>query len=119
MIIRENTSEPPKGTVIKGAISEKIADLQKRGYKIMFTREATCLYCIELNRWITTDSFTVDECYHFEDASNPDRDRLLYAISSTHGFKGFLIDASFVYKDNISKEMARKLIFDYSLAGQE
>lgn len=55
------------------------------------------------------ENFTVDESYYFEEMINPDADRMLYAISLLHGGKGFLIDTSNVYMDNISREMAQRL----------
>lgn len=118
MILQAQEIKPLQGITRTGSIGEMVADLKKRGYQFMFIREADCLYCIELGRWITADGFMVDECYHFEDVSNPDRDRLLYAISSTQRLNGFLIDANFVYQDNISLEMAQKLAFDYSIPAE-
>jgi hypothetical protein len=100
------------------SISETLAGLKKRGYQLKFRREATCIYSVELNHWITPDSFIVDEYYHFEDSSNIDRDRTLYAISSTQGLKGFLADTCFAYEDNISPEMLQKLNPEYILSGE-
>jgi hypothetical protein len=91
------------------SIRERVADLRSRGYQLQFRREATCLNCIELSCLITPDSFNVDEYYHFEDASNTDKERVLYAVSSIQGLKGFFVDACFVYEDNISPELAQKL----------
>ena len=91
------------------SINDIVADLKSRGYQLEFRREATCVYCIEFNCWITPDRFLVDEYYHFEDTSNTDRERTLYAISSIQGLKGFLVDTCFVHEDNISPEMEQKL----------
>lgn len=96
------------------AIGQIVTVLKKRGYQLKFRREATCVYCIELNHWIAPESFIVDEYYFFEDTSNTDRNRTLYAISSTQGLKGFFVDTCFVYEDNISREMAQKLKLEYS-----
>ncbi len=90
-------------------LGEIVADLRRRGYELKFRREAACLNCIELSCLVTPDSFSVDECYHFEDASNTDRERMLYAVSSIQGLKGFFVDACLVYEDNISPEMLQKL----------
>jgi hypothetical protein len=89
-----------------------------RGYELKFRREATGLNCVDMSCLITADNFSVDEYYHFEDPSNTDRERTLYAVSSVQGLKGFLVDACFVYEDNISPEMARKLSWDQSHAKQ-
>lgn len=100
------------------SVSKTVADLKDKGYHLMFRRETTCLYCMELNRWITPDSFMVDEYYHFEDNTNPDADRTIYAISTTEGLNGFLIDSCLAYEDNISPEMNEKLKFEYVLENQ-
>ena len=115
MLLQKNTITPLPQAAKGWSINEVLADLKTRGYRLMFRREPTCLYCIELNRWIKADNFIVDECYHFEDAFAPDMDRLLYAISSTQNIKGFLVETNFVYQDSTSLEMAQKLQFDYSL----
>lgn len=89
-------------------ISKTLALLKKRGYQLNFRREATCLHCFEPDRWIAPESFVVDEYHHLEDI-HPDGDRTIYAITTSHGDKGFMVDTCFVYEDNISPEMFRKL----------
>lgn len=90
-------------------IVETLNELKRKEYKLKFRRETTCLYCLELHLWILPDDFTVDASYHFEELSDPDADRILYAISSVEGIKGFLVDTCNVYADNISPEMMEKL----------
>jgi hypothetical protein len=89
-------------------LGKTLSSLKEKGYNLMFRREATCLYCIELDWWITPDSFIVDKQYHLGDV-NPDGERTVYAISTMKGLKGFLVDTCFVYEDNISLEMQQKL----------
>lgn len=91
------------------SIRKTITELRGRGYQQTFRREATCLICVETNDMVKPDGFEVDECYHFEDATNTDRERMLYAISCIPGFKGILVEPCFVYEDNISHEMLQKL----------
>jgi hypothetical protein len=90
-------------------ITETLDELKRKNYKLMFRREPGCLYCFDLNQWIMPEDFTVDESYYFEKPETPDADRILYAISSAQGRKGFLMDTCNVYADNISPEMMRKL----------
>lgn len=71
------------------SLNEIVADLKSRGYQLKFRREATGLNCVELSYLITPHSLRVDEYYHFEDASNTDRERTLYAVSSIQGSKVF------------------------------
>lgn len=90
-------------------ITESLNKLKKKEYTLKFRREATCLYCFQLQEWIKPEDFTVDKYYYFEDILNPDEERMLYAISLARGGKGFLIDTCNVYVDNISTEMMKKL----------
>ena len=90
-------------------ITETLIELKRKGYKLKFRREAACIYCFEWQQWIMPANFTVDESYFFEEIENADAGRKLYAISLLQGGKGFLIDASNVYMDNISPEMAQRL----------
>jgi len=93
-------------------ITEMLNTLKRKEYNLKLRREATCLYCFELQRMIMPEYFTVDESYYFEVTFNPDADRVLYAISLSQGLKGFLIDTCNVYADNISYEMVQKLKLD-------
>lgn len=97
------------------SISQTLAGLRNQGYQLSFRREATCIYCFELQEWIMPEDFTVDESYYFEDIINPDADRILYAISLSKERRGFLIDACNVYSDNISYELEQKLQREYPL----
>jgi len=99
------------------SLAETLEDLKTRGYQLQFRREATCLFCHELNQWVTPESFVVDEYYHFEDAASIDEARTLYAITSGEGQKGFLVDTCLVYEDNISPEMTQKLRWEYEVPG--
>jgi hypothetical protein len=44
--------------------------------------------------------------------TNPDDSSVLYAIASTGGLKGLLVDAYGVYSESISQEMIKKLQID-------
>ena len=95
--------------LVFSSIIARLAQLKEKDYLVKFKREATSLFCFELNQWIRPDNFTVDESFYFREISNPDADRMLYAISLPQGVKGFLVDTCGVYADNISPEMMQKL----------
>ncbi len=95
------------------SIRQRLESLKTRGYRLTFRREATCLYCFELQEQLTPNEFSVDQTYYFEDLVNPDADRIIYAISLLNGRKGYLIDACNVYSDNISYELELKLHWQY------
>jgi hypothetical protein len=90
-------------------ITEAINKLRKKGYKLKFRCEATCLYCFELRKRIMPEDFTVDGDYYFEDLLNPSAERMLYAISLSQGGKGVLIDTCDVDMDDINPEIMCKL----------
>jgi len=86
-----------------------VNELKRKGYKLEFRREATCIYCFQWQQWIMPANFKVDESYYFEVVTDPDADRTLYAISLSQGGKGLLIEVCNVYMDNISPEMMLQL----------
>lgn len=88
---------------------EALNDLKKRGYEADFTTDTVCLYCGDLDIRLNPEEFNVDEVYRFEGDSNPDDSAVLYAITSTQGVKGVLVDSYGAYSDNLSFEMAKKL----------
>ena len=92
------------------SVGQAVSDLKNNGYSTEFRRDPNRLYCVEAHRWIGSEQFTVDESYHFEVRSSPNDDRVLYAISSDMGIKGVLVEGYGVYADNISHELAEKLV---------
>lgn len=108
-ITNANNTQFTIKAAIDGLMTEALARFKKNGYTLSFRRDANGLYCNELQQWITPKGFTVDQFYYFRAVSNPDADRMLYAISLSHGAKGIMVDACLVYSDNISPEMFEKL----------
>jgi hypothetical protein len=91
------------------SLIEALRDLKARSYTQDFELEATTLHCLDLNIRLKPEEFTVEEVYRFEGDSDPDESSVLYAISSSQGTKGTLIDAFGVYAENLTFDMARKL----------
>lgn len=94
-------------------LSEAINDLKKRGYKEDFNLMPTCLECASLNLQLHPEDFKVDEFYRFEGMSNPDDNSIIFAISSSDGLKGTLVDAYGLYAENLTEAMIRKLSVSY------
>jgi len=90
------------------SLVDALDDLKKRGYEADFETQSNSLYCSEL------EEFNVDEVYRFEEASSPEDNSVLYAISSSAGVKGSLVDGYGAYSDNLSFEMAKKLQAHYT-----
>lgn len=89
-------------------LSQALSDLKKRGYTEDFNLQTHCIECS--GREFPPGDFTVVEMYRFEGMSNPDDNSILFAIESSDGTKGTLLDAYGVYAENLSQEM--KLSFD-------
>ena len=90
-------------------LSEAITDLKKRGYGEDFNIKPHCVECPSLSLELHPENFTVDEFHRFEGMSNPDDNSIVFAISSTDGVKGTLVDAYGLYADNLTDAMIQKL----------
>jgi hypothetical protein len=91
------------------SLVDALDDLKKRGYDADFAIQTVCLYCGDLDLRLNPEEFNVDEVYRFEGDSNPDDSAVLYAISSSTGVKGTLVDSYGAYSESLSFEMAKKL----------
>jgi hypothetical protein len=91
------------------SLVDALEDLKQRGYEADFEAETACLYCGDLDLRLNPEQFNVDEIYRFEGDSNPDDNAVVYAISSTTGVKGTLVDGYGAYSENLSFDMAKKL----------
>lgn len=92
-------------------LQEAIKDLRAQGYQHDFNVEKDKIYCKNLNMYYKPKEFEVQETYRFEGMSNPDDNDVLYAIETSVGDKGILVDAYGAYAESISPEMLEKLRF--------
>lgn len=90
-------------------LSEAINDLKKRGYKEDFNLHNDRVGCAALELQWHPENFSVDEYHRFEGMSNPDDNSIVFAISSTDGVKGTLLDAYGMYAENLTDAMIKKL----------
>lgn len=90
-------------------LSEALTDLKKRGYTYDFNIECDRVECKHLELKLRPDEFEITEFYRFEGDSNPGDQEIVYAIESTDGVKGTLVDAYGIYSDEISADMISKL----------
>lgn len=91
------------------SLVDALDDLRKRGYEADFATDTVCLYCGELDIRLNPEEFHVDEVYRFEGDSNPDDSSVLYAISSSTGVKGTLVDGYGAYASTMSFELSKHL----------
>ena len=93
-------------------LSEAITALITKGYANDFNLHPDWIECAPLNVKFKPEEFHVDEVHRFEGMTNPDDSSVLYAISSTSGVKGLLVDAYGVYAESISPTMIERLKID-------
>ena len=91
------------------SLVDALADLRERGYVADFETDTVCLYCGELDIRLNPEAFHVDETYRFDGDSSPDDNAVLYAITSSTGLKGTLVDSYGTYAGNMDFEMVKKL----------
>lgn len=90
-------------------LSEATTDLKKRGYTYDFNLKHDCVECPAIQLQLAPERFSVDEFYRFEGMSSTDDNAIVFAIRSTNGIKGTLVDAYGVYAESLSDAMVRKL----------
>lgn len=93
-------------------LSEAMADLTSRGYNNDFNLHPEWIECPPLNLRFGPTDFHVDEVHRFEGMNDPDDSSILFAIRSSAGVKGLLVDAYGVYANSVSPEMVKRLTID-------
>lgn len=93
-------------------LSQAINDLEQRGYVHDFNLHPEWIECAPLNRKFLPQEFHVDEVHRFEGMTNPDDSSVLFAIRSSDGVKGLLVDAYGMYADSLSPTMIGKFTID-------
>lgn len=93
-------------------VTEAMVALKQKGYKEDFNLHPEWIECPQLDLRLQPEEFHVDEVHRFEGMTNPDDSEVIYAVSSSRGVKGVLIDAYGAYASSLSPEMMRKLTID-------
>lgn len=93
------------------SLAEAMADLKQRGYIKDFNLG------MEPTRSVVDSKpeqamYHVDEVYRFEGMTNPSDSSILFAISSSTGAKGVLVDAYGAYAESINAKTLKRLIID-------
>lgn len=97
------------------SLADVLDDLRKQGYEADFATQTFCLYCGDLDLRFNPDEFHIDGVYRFGGGCSPNDDSIVYAISTPEGVRGTLVDSYGVYSENLSFEMARKLLAHYGV----
>ena len=93
-------------------LSGAINALKLEGYTNDFNLHPEWIECPPLNLRLGPQEFHVDQLYRFEGMTDPDDSCILFAISSSEGMKGLLVDAYGLYADSLSPLMIEKLKID-------
>lgn len=88
-------------------VTEAVSGLKKRGFDLDFNLQENCLVCHEHK--FDPNDFEIVEVYRFEGNSDPADEAVVYAIQSTQGQKGVLVNGYGPSADSMSTEMAKKL----------
>lgn len=88
-------------------VSQAITELKKRGYITDFNLEENCIVCHQEK--FDPDDFEITEVYRFEGDTDPADESVVYAIESTTGMKGVLVNGYGIYSEPMSDKMIRKL----------
>src|SRR5450432_615725 len=93
-------------------LTEAIIALKKAGYVNDFNLHPEWIECPPLQLKFGPTEFHVDEVYRFEGMNDPDDSAVLFAITSSVGVKGLLVDAYGAYAESVSPLMIKKLRID-------
>lgn len=90
-------------------LSGRINQLKSEGYTEDFKLTETHLSTSDEKNTYADKDFIVDRVFRFEGMSNPGDNSILYAITTTAGVKGTLVDGYGVSGGQVSKEIREKL----------
>ena len=94
----------------RGTLSQTINMLRtEKGYEEDFNLLDDQLEIKSKNEKFEADQFNVDKVYRFEGPSNPADEAILYAITTSSGRKGVLVDGYNYSSGQISDKMLKKL----------
>lgn len=88
-------------------VTEALADLKKRGFNLDFNLLENCIICNE-DKYEVND-FEITEVYRFEGNTDPSDEAIVYAIESTNGKKGVLVNGYGISAEIMGSEMVKKL----------
>ncbi len=91
---------------------EAIKDLKNLGYNQDFNLKTDRIECVNPQSEYLPDAFIIDSVYRFEGMTNPDDSSVLYALSTSDGKKGLMVDAYGAYAEALDQEMIKKLKFE-------
>lgn len=71
-----------------------VFDLRRRGYRLSFFRIADLVVCGPAELSIPFEDLQIDERYTFPSAHNPEMISIVYAVSTSDGVRGLVLDCA-------------------------
>ena len=93
-------------------LSEAMNDLLQQGYDTDFSvlKDEECIKCNKTSAQLSPEEFEIEHWYHFDDASDPGSDMLLFVIASKDkNTKGLVTMAYGAYADSNNSKIIEKL----------
>ena len=90
-------------------LSQKINELKEKGYTLDFNLDEDKITDLSGKKSYMPKEFNVDKYHRFEGMSNPSDNSILYAITTSDGKKGVLVDGYGISGGQISEELQQKL----------
>jgi hypothetical protein len=90
-------------------LSEVMTAIQKDGFKENFIVKENLLYAPEADKYYAPVEIRIANFYRFEGTSDPGDSSILYAIETTDGVKGILLDAYGAYSDEMTTNFIREI----------
>ena len=97
--VRRNRVEFAMGVNQYETLSEAITALKRRGYIVHFEAYDGLISTPDHRKSFSPEEVAVREHHRFEGTSDPDEMAVVYAVETTDGTRGILIDAFGVYAD--------------------
>jgi hypothetical protein len=88
-------------------VTAAVNGLKKRGFNLDFNLSENWLVCNDDK--FNVNDFEIVEVYRFEGDSDPADEAVVYAIESTKGHRGVLVNGYGPSSEGMSSEMAKKL----------
>jgi hypothetical protein len=112
LIVKSTIGSPTlqKGKMhVYDTISEAVDDLTKRGYTHNFKECQGGIECSALNIRLSPDKYKIKEIYRFEGFTDPADQAVVYAVESSDGIKGTVVNGYGIYSDSTADAIVSQL----------
>jgi hypothetical protein len=90
-------------------LSQRMNELKEQGYVNDFNLKDDKIINTKEDNTYLPKEFNVDQVFRFEGMTNPADNSILYAITTSDGQKGLLVDGYGLSGGQVSKELREKL----------